>query len=76
MGPFSDKMRKLIRHGDLWLVVALFGTILLLILPVAPASAPSGTLNWITPVRGQWARRMRHVFVVHRASCRPGFSMK
>jgi flagellar biosynthesis protein FlhA len=29
-------MRKLIRHGDLWLVVALFGTILLLILPVAP----------------------------------------
>ncbi len=29
-------MRKLLRHGDLWLVVALFGTILLLILPVAP----------------------------------------
>ncbi|MFO1476594.1 MAG: flagellar biosynthesis protein FlhA [Verrucomicrobiota bacterium] len=29
-------MRKLLRYGDLWLVVALFGTILLLILPVAP----------------------------------------
>ncbi|HEX3624915.1 MAG TPA: flagellar biosynthesis protein FlhA [Verrucomicrobiae bacterium] len=30
-------MRKLLRYGDLWLVVALLGTILLLILPVAPA---------------------------------------
>jgi flagellar biosynthesis protein FlhA len=29
-------MRKLLRYGDLWLVFALFGTILLLILPVAP----------------------------------------
>jgi flagellar biosynthesis protein FlhA len=29
-------MRKLLRYGDLWLVVGLFGTILLLILPVAP----------------------------------------
>ena len=29
-------MRKLLRHGDLWLVFALFGTILLLILPVPP----------------------------------------
>ncbi|MFO1488110.1 MAG: flagellar biosynthesis protein FlhA [Verrucomicrobiota bacterium] len=29
-------MRKLLRYGDLWLVVALFGTILLLILPVPP----------------------------------------
>ncbi len=36
MGMLSDRMRKLLRHGDLWLVVALFGTILLLILPVAP----------------------------------------
>src|SRR5580765_264890 len=36
MGDVSDRMRKLFRHGDLWLVVALFGTILLLILPVAP----------------------------------------
>jgi flagellar biosynthesis protein FlhA len=29
-------MRKLLRYGDLWLVFALFGTILLLILPVPP----------------------------------------
>src|SRR6476620_3498637 len=36
MGDVSDNMRKLIRHGDLWLVMALFGTILLLILPVPP----------------------------------------
>ena len=27
-------MRKLLRYGDLWLVAALFGTILLLILPI------------------------------------------
>jgi flagellar biosynthesis protein FlhA len=36
MGGLSDRLRKLFRYGDLWLVVALFGTILLLILPVAP----------------------------------------
>lgn len=36
MGALSDRMRKLLRYGDLWLVVGLFGTILLLILPVAP----------------------------------------
>ncbi len=36
MPELSDRMRKLFRYGDLWLVVALFGTILLLILPVAP----------------------------------------
>jgi flagellar biosynthesis protein FlhA len=36
MGTLSDKMRKLLRYGDLWLVFALFGTILLLILPVPP----------------------------------------
>jgi flagellar biosynthesis protein FlhA len=36
MGALSDRMRKLILHGDLWLVFALFGTILLLILPVPP----------------------------------------
>src|SRR5580765_7732957 len=36
MGELSDRLRKLFRYGDLWLVVALFGTILLLILPVAP----------------------------------------
>jgi flagellar biosynthesis protein FlhA len=36
MGSLSDRMRKLLRYGDLWLVAALFGTILLLILPIAP----------------------------------------
>src|ERR1044071_8130932 len=36
MGALSDRMRKLFRYGDLWLVGGLFGTILLLILPVAP----------------------------------------
>lgn len=36
MGTLSDRMRKLLRYGDLWLVVGLFGTILLLILPVSP----------------------------------------
>jgi flagellar biosynthesis protein FlhA len=36
MGSLSDKMRRLLRYGDLWLVFALFGTILLLILPVPP----------------------------------------
>jgi flagellar biosynthesis protein FlhA len=36
MGALSDKMRLLLKYGDLWLVVGLFGTILLLILPVAP----------------------------------------
>src|SRR5262245_18196320 len=38
MGALSDRLRKLFRYGDLWLVVALFGTILLLILPVAPVA--------------------------------------
>src|SRR5438105_5856829 len=36
MGALSDRMRKLLKYGDLWLVCALFGTILLLILPVPP----------------------------------------
>lgn len=36
MNMLSDRMRKLLKYGDLWLVVALFATILLLILPVAP----------------------------------------
>ncbi len=36
MGAISDRMRILLKYGDLWLVVGLFGTILLLILPVAP----------------------------------------
>jgi len=36
MGALSDRMRKLLRHGDLWLICGLFGTILLLILPIPP----------------------------------------
>jgi flagellar biosynthesis protein FlhA len=36
MGALSDRMRNLLRHGDLWLVCGLFGTILVLILPVPP----------------------------------------
>ncbi|HYG22847.1 MAG TPA: flagellar biosynthesis protein FlhA [Verrucomicrobiae bacterium] len=36
MGALSDRLRKLIPYGDLWLVVAVFGTVLLLILPVSP----------------------------------------
>jgi len=36
MGSLSNTMRKLLRHGDLWLIFGLFGTILLLILPVPP----------------------------------------
>ena len=36
MGALSDRLRKLLRHGDLWLIFGLFGTILLLILPIPP----------------------------------------
>ena len=36
MGAISDRMRHLLKYGDLWLVGALFGTILVLILPVVP----------------------------------------
>ncbi|MDR3459842.1 MAG: flagellar biosynthesis protein FlhA [Verrucomicrobiae bacterium] len=36
MGSLSDRMRGLLKHGDLWLIFGLFGTILLLILPVPP----------------------------------------
>ena len=36
MGALSDRMRGLLKHGDLWLIFGLFGTILLLILPVPP----------------------------------------
>ena len=36
MGALSDKMRNVLKYGDLWLVGALFGTILVLILPVVP----------------------------------------
>src|ERR1044071_1620747 len=36
MSALTDNLRRLLRHGDLWLIVAVFGTILLLILPVPP----------------------------------------
>src|SRR5450756_2813840 len=36
MASLSDRMRGLLKHGDLWLIFGLFGTILLLILPVPP----------------------------------------
>ena len=36
MGTLGDRLRKLLIYGDLWLIFALFGTILLLILPVPP----------------------------------------
>ncbi len=36
MALLIHNLRKLFRHGDLWLAVGLFGTILLLILPIAP----------------------------------------
>ena len=36
MAKLSENLRQLLRHSDLWLIVALFGTILLLILPVPP----------------------------------------
>jgi flagellar biosynthesis protein FlhA len=32
----TSNLGKLFRHGDLWLIAAVFGTILLLILPVPP----------------------------------------
>ncbi|MGO8765227.1 MAG: flagellar biosynthesis protein FlhA [Limisphaerales bacterium] len=36
MGAISDRMRNLLKYGDLWLIGAVFGTILVLILPVVP----------------------------------------
>src|SRR5882762_209826 len=36
METLSNRMRKLLKYGDLWLVVALFATILLMILPIRP----------------------------------------
>jgi flagellar biosynthesis protein FlhA len=36
MATGSSNLKRLFRHGDLWLVFGLFGTILLLILPVSP----------------------------------------
>jgi len=36
MAVFSQNLRRLLQHGDVWLVAGLFGTVLLLILPVPP----------------------------------------
>jgi flagellar biosynthesis protein FlhA len=36
MDTLGNTMRKLLKYADLWLIFALFGTILLLILPVPP----------------------------------------
>ena len=36
MASLSSNLRLLLRHGDLWLIAGLFGTVMLLILPVAP----------------------------------------
>ena len=37
MAKLSENLRLLLRHGDLWLIIGLFGTVLLLILPIPPA---------------------------------------
>lgn len=37
MAKLSDNLRLLLRHGDLWLITGLFGTVLLLILPIVPS---------------------------------------
>ena len=37
MAKLSTSLRLLLRHSDLWLITGLFGAVLLLILPVAPA---------------------------------------
>ncbi len=36
MAAFSQNLRRLLQHGDVWLIAGLFGTVLLLILPVPP----------------------------------------
>ena len=36
MPSISTSFRLLLRYGDLWLVAGLFGTVMLLIMPVAP----------------------------------------
>jgi flagellar biosynthesis protein FlhA len=43
MGIFSQNLRRMLQHGDVWLVAGLFGTVLLLILPV-PAILLDGLL--------------------------------
>jgi len=37
MSNISDNLRGLLKHSDLWLIIGLFGTVLLLILPIPPA---------------------------------------
>ena len=37
MARLSENLRLLLKHGDLWLIAGLFGTVLLLILPIPPA---------------------------------------
>ena len=37
MAKLSENLRLLLKHGDLWLITGLFGTVLLLILPIPPA---------------------------------------
>lgn len=36
MATLSANLRKLFQHGDLWLIAGLFGTVLLLVLPIPP----------------------------------------
>jgi len=36
MAKLSQNLRLLLKHGDLWLITGLFGTVLLLILPIPP----------------------------------------
>ena len=36
MAKLSQNLRLLLKHGDLWLIAGLFGTVLLLILPIPP----------------------------------------
>ncbi len=36
MATLSQNLRLLLKHGDLWLIAGLFGTVLLLILPIPP----------------------------------------
>ena len=37
MATLSQNLRLLLKHGDLWLIAGLFGTVLLLILPIPPS---------------------------------------
>jgi flagellar biosynthesis protein FlhA len=37
MAKLSENLRLLLRHGDMWLILGLFGIVILLILPVPPS---------------------------------------